>query len=70
MRNSPIKAIREKCRDCMCGQIGKIACCPIWRLHLRYQVVYECFVCAVFLLNWSENVSKCYLYNVKAILLK
>jgi hypothetical protein len=29
MKNSPIKAIREKCRDCMCGQIREIDCCPI-----------------------------------------
>ena len=26
---TPIKAIREKCADCMCGQINEIKMCPI-----------------------------------------
>ena len=32
--STPIKAIREKCKDCMCGQINEIKLCPITECSL------------------------------------
>jgi hypothetical protein len=31
---TPIQAIREKCKDCMCGQISEIKLCPITECSL------------------------------------
>lgn len=25
---TPLKAIKEKCKDCMCGQLNEVALCP------------------------------------------
>lgn len=29
MQTNPVKAIREKCLDCSCGQIKEIRLCPV-----------------------------------------
>lgn len=28
MANTPLKAIREKCIDCCCGQVNEVKLCP------------------------------------------
>ena len=41
-RNSPIMAIRRKCLNCMCGQVGEVSRCPILDCDLwpyRYGVL-------------------------------
>lgn len=31
---SPIKAIREKCLDCVCGQVNEVKLCPVTNCSL------------------------------------